>query len=127
MSLQSSPYILYSDGKGQIFEDTSLYVAGRAGWDAYPIDLDDWIELPNGGSLYELPERRGIGIDVETGEEINLFAENTQKVYQKEVQSYFKRIEATCMQYQIRYVPVSVDEKFEKILLTYLVEKQKFG
>lgn len=68
MSLQSSPYILYSDGKGQIFEDTSLYVAGRAGWDAYPIDVDDWIELPNGGSLYELPERRGIGIDVETGE-----------------------------------------------------------
>ena len=43
MSLQSSPYILYSDGKGQIFEDTSLYVAGRAGWDAYPIDVDDWI------------------------------------------------------------------------------------
>ena len=66
-------------------------------------------------------------IDVETGEEINLFAENTQEMYQKEVQSYFKTIEATCLQYQIRYVPVSVDEKFEKILLTYLVEKQKFG
>ena len=31
------------------------------------------------------------------------------------------------MQYQIRYVPVSVDEKFEKIMTTYLVEKQKFG
>ncbi|NBX27226.1 MAG: radical SAM protein [Chitinophagia bacterium] len=68
MSLQESPYILYSDGEGNIFEDTSLYVAGRAGWDAYPVPVEDWIELPNGGNLYELPGRRGIGIDVETGE-----------------------------------------------------------
>ncbi len=66
--LSSSPYIMYSDGQGNIFEDTSLYTAGRSGWDAYPIDVEDWIELPDGGSLYELPGRRGIGIDVETGE-----------------------------------------------------------
>ena len=66
--LSSSPYIMYSDGHGNIFEDTSLYTAGRSGWDAYPIDVEDWIELPDGGSLYELPGRRGIGIDVETGE-----------------------------------------------------------
>lgn len=63
-----SPYILYSDGKGNIFEDTSLYVVGRSGWDAMPIPEDEWIELPEGGSLYELPDRRGIGIDVVTGE-----------------------------------------------------------
>jgi hypothetical protein len=68
MSLQQSPYILYSDGEGNIFEDTSLYVTGRAGWDAYPVPEEDWIELPNGGNLYELPGRRGIGIDVETGQ-----------------------------------------------------------
>ncbi len=66
-------------------------------------------------------------IDLETGEEINLFAENTQEIYQKKVQEYFKSIETTCMQYQIKYVPVSVDEKFEKIMTTYLAEKQKFG
>lgn len=62
------PYLLYSDGKGNIFEDTSLYTVGRSGWDALPIEEEDWIELPEGGSLYELPERRGIGIDVKTGE-----------------------------------------------------------
>ena len=66
-------------------------------------------------------------IDVETGAEINLFAENTQEIYKKTVQDYFKVIETTCMQYQIKYVPVAVDEKFEKILMTYLAEKQKFG
>jgi len=68
MPLQQSPYILYSDGEGNIYEDTSLYVVGRAGWDAMPVDPADWIELPEGGNLYELPGRRGIGIDVETGE-----------------------------------------------------------
>ena len=66
--LQELPYILYSDGEGNIYEDTSLYVVGRAGWDAMPIDPADWIELPEGGNLYELPGRRGIGLDVETGE-----------------------------------------------------------
>jgi len=65
---QISPYILYSDSKGNIFEDTSLYVAGRSGWDAVPIPDDEWIELPAGGQLYELPGRRGIGIDVKTGD-----------------------------------------------------------
>ena len=63
-----SPYILYSDGNGNIFEDTSLYATGRTGWDAVPIPADEWIELPEGGQLYELPGRRGIGIDVETGD-----------------------------------------------------------
>jgi pyruvate-formate lyase-activating enzyme len=63
-----TPYILYSDSKGNIFEDTSLYVAGRSGWDALPIPSHEWIELPKGGQLYELPGRRGIGIDVKTGE-----------------------------------------------------------
>lgn len=61
-------YLLYSDGNGNIFEDTSLYVVGRSGWDAMPIPDEDWIELPDGGNLYELPGRRGIGIDVKTGD-----------------------------------------------------------
>ncbi|WP_346238555.1 radical SAM protein [Niabella insulamsoli] len=68
MALNQSPYVLYSDGKGNIFEDTSLYVTGRSGWDAMQIDSAEWMELPDGGSLYELPGRRGIGIDVATGE-----------------------------------------------------------
>ena len=68
LTLKHSPYILYSDGKGNIFEDTSLYVTGRSGWDACPVPSEEWIFLPAGGQLYELPGRRGIGIDVKTGE-----------------------------------------------------------
>lgn len=68
MKLDRTPYILYSDGKGNIFEDTSLHVTGRSGWDAMPVPDEEWIELPEGGSLYELPGRRGIGINAATGE-----------------------------------------------------------
>jgi pyruvate-formate lyase-activating enzyme len=61
-------FLLYSDGKGNIFEDTSLYVTGRSGWDAMPLQEDDFMEMPEGGQLYELPGRKGIGIDTGTGE-----------------------------------------------------------
>jgi len=68
MPLNASPYLLYSDGQGNIFEDTSLYAIGRSGWDALPVEPEDWIELPVGGNLYELPGRKGIGLDVKSGE-----------------------------------------------------------
>src|SRR3954462_14293620 len=66
--MNHSPYLLYSDGNGSIFEDQTLYAVGRAGWDAFPIPQDEWIELPKGGNLYELPGRKAIGIDVRSGE-----------------------------------------------------------
>jgi pyruvate-formate lyase-activating enzyme len=66
--LTHSPYLLYSDGNGNIYEDDTLYATGRSGWDAYPVENEDWIALPDGGQLYELPGRRGIGIDIQTGE-----------------------------------------------------------
>ena len=66
-------------------------------------------------------------IDLESGEEINLFAENIKNDYEKAVKMYFEKVANTCSLYKIKYVPVSVDESFEKIMSTYLVEKQKFG
>ncbi|MFK7980973.1 MAG: radical SAM protein [Saprospiraceae bacterium] len=63
-----SPYLLYSDGEGNVFEDTTLYACGRSGHYIQPVPTEDWILLPEGGSLYELPGRRGVGIDVRTGE-----------------------------------------------------------
>lgn len=66
-------------------------------------------------------------IDLETGEQVNLFAENVKNDYEKLVNAYFEKVANTCSQYKIKYVPVSIDEKFEKILTTYLAEKQKFG
>lgn len=68
MTLKHSPYVLYADTEGNVFEDKSLYAVGRAGWYCYPVPDEDWIELPDGGSLYNLPNRIPLGIDVKTGE-----------------------------------------------------------
>jgi hypothetical protein len=66
-------------------------------------------------------------IDLETGEAVNLFAENIKNDYEKLVKNYFDKVANTCALYKIKYVPVSVDESFEKVMTTYLIEKQKFG
>lgn len=66
-------------------------------------------------------------IDLETGEQINIFADNIKETYEEQVNLYFKDIAMTCAQNKIKYVPVAVEENFEKILTTYLVEKQMFG
>jgi uncharacterized protein (DUF58 family) len=66
-------------------------------------------------------------IDIETGDEINLFAENVKEEYEKGVNNYFKKLEQTCSQNKIKYIPVGVGENFEKVLTAYLVEKQNFG
>ncbi|RTY91385.1 DUF58 domain-containing protein [Flavobacterium sp. GT3R68] len=66
-------------------------------------------------------------IDVETGDEVNIFADNVKQEYEKLAENYFKKVALTCAQNKIKYVPVAVGENFEKILTTYLIEKQTFG
>lgn len=66
-------------------------------------------------------------IDLETGEEVAIFADNVKEAYEKEVKRYFKRLALTCAQNKIKYVPVNAGADFEKIIATYLVEKQNFG
>ena len=66
-------------------------------------------------------------IDLESGEEINIFADNIKETYENQVSNYFKKVAITCAQNKIKYVPVCVGANFEKILTTYLVEKQSFG
>ncbi len=66
-------------------------------------------------------------IDMESGEEVNIFADNVKQRYEEQVSSYFRKLELACAQNRIRYVPVHVGADFEKIITTYLVEKQRFG
>lgn len=66
-------------------------------------------------------------IDLESGDEINIFADSVKEAYETQVSNYFKKVALTCAQNKIKYVPVSAGVDFEKILTTYLVEKQSFG
>ncbi len=65
-------------------------------------------------------------VDVETGEYINLYADNIKDNYEKAVSAYFNDLKLKCGQYRIKYVDVDINESFNKILTTYMVERQKF-
>ena len=66
-------------------------------------------------------------IDVESGESVNLYADSIKENYAAAVTSYFEALKLKCMQYQIKYVPVDIHASFDKVLTTYLVERQRFG
>jgi uncharacterized protein (DUF58 family) len=66
-------------------------------------------------------------IDVETGDYINLYSENIKENYQKAVLNFFNEVKLKCGQYQIKYVEANINESFNKILTTYIVERQKFA
>lgn len=65
-------------------------------------------------------------IDLESGEVINIHANQVKEEYEKAVKSYFQEIKKTCQQYKIQYAPIDISEKFEKIMTHYLAEKQSF-
>ena len=65
-------------------------------------------------------------IDVETGEHINLYAENIKENYENAVVEYFDALRLKCGQYKIKYVEADINKDFNNILTTYMVERQKF-
>lgn len=65
--------------------------------------------------------------DVETGNHIDLYADNFKDSYRETVAKYFENLKMECAKYRIKYVQADIGEDFEKILTTYLVERQKFA
>lgn len=66
-------------------------------------------------------------VDVETGEYIDLYAKNMRVSYEEKIREYFRQIALQCAQYKIKYVEADTARDINKILLTYLLEKQKFS
>ncbi|APY10596.1 hypothetical protein BWZ22_04800 [Seonamhaeicola sp. S2-3] len=66
-------------------------------------------------------------IDVETGEFINLYADTVKENYNKKIKAYFTALQLKCAQYKIKYVEADINDNFNHILTTYMVERQKFA
>jgi len=64
-------------------------------------------------------------VDVETGERINVFAQNYREDYKRMMEEFFKQLKMKCMQYKIDYVPVDIHQGFEKVLSAYLLKRQQ--
>ena len=68
--LRKIPHLVYSDSHGNIFDDSELLMSGRSGVDAVALDVEDFIELPEGSDLFELPARHPIGFDKKSGKPV---------------------------------------------------------
>mgnify|MGYP006082640763 FL=1 len=64
-------------------------------------------------------------VDVETGEEVNVYAENVQEKYKESVESYFKYLKNKSLQYKIDYVPVDIHKGYNEVLTSYLISRKK--
>lgn len=65
-------------------------------------------------------------LDVETGEHINLYADNVKEQYREVVENYFQQLKLKCMQYKIDYVPVAINKGFHSVLSAYLIKRKQF-
>ena len=64
--------------------------------------------------------------DVETGETIDLYANNIKENYEAAVKTYFDNLRLKCVQYRIKYVEADINAGFNTVLTTYMIERQKF-
>lgn len=64
-------------------------------------------------------------VDMETGNEIKVHANNIREFYQKTVHDYFHEIKVKCGQYQIDVIPADITQGFDQILLPYLLKRSK--
>jgi pyruvate-formate lyase-activating enzyme len=69
---QISPSLVVSDGKGNVTDMENYRAIGVSGERILEIQPDEWIPLPDGSQLMELPGRLPVGIDRQTGEIVTL-------------------------------------------------------
>ncbi|MDF4201884.1 DUF58 domain-containing protein [Maribacter sp. SA7] len=65
-------------------------------------------------------------VDVETGEHIDLYADNIKEAYNERITAYLSDIKMKCAQYKIKYVDIDIHRDFSTVLNTFLVERNKF-
>ena len=63
-------------------------------------------------------------VDVETSQEINMYAENIKDSYKELVRNYFKELKNKCLQYKIDYVPVDIHKGYHEVLTAYLISRK---
>ena len=61
---KSTPYLVYCDNEGNLFEDTNYEAVGRVGNTIVRLKPEDFIELPEGSDFFFLKDRNPIGYDI---------------------------------------------------------------
>lgn len=74
---------------------------------------------------FDFADRPYVFVDVETGQELKLQPSQVREQYQTAVAKFKRELALKCGQYKIDFVPVDINEPFDKVLYSYLVKRSK--
>jgi uncharacterized protein (DUF58 family) len=64
-------------------------------------------------------------VDMESGEEIKLNPGEIKAQYKEQIQKFLSDLKLRCSQYRIDFVDCDINKGFDKVLLQYLIKRQK--
>ena len=76
---------------------------------------------------FELENRPYTLIDMETGEKMKIETNQIREQYQKAVSEYFEEISLRAKQYAVDFVEADINVGLEKVLVSYMLKRQKMG
>ena len=76
---------------------------------------------------FELENRPYTLIDMETGEKMKIETNQIREQYQKAVSEYFEEISLRAKQYAVDFVEADINGGLEKVLVSYMLKRQKMG
>lgn len=62
-------------------------------------------------------------VDMESGQEVKVHANNIREYYQDAIHKYYHEIQVKCGQYQIDVIPADITKGFDQILLPYMLKR----
>lgn len=74
---------------------------------------------------FDFAERPYLFVDVETGEEIKLQPSQVRDQYFQAMTQFKQELALKCGQYKIDFIPVDIQEPFEKVLYAYMIKRGK--
>ncbi|MGV3589697.1 MAG: DUF58 domain-containing protein [Adhaeribacter sp.] len=74
---------------------------------------------------FNFPDRPYVFVDIETGEEIKLQPSQVRTQYLQAMNQFKQELALKCGQYKIDFIPVDIQEPFEKVLMSYLIKRSK--
>jgi len=74
---------------------------------------------------FEFAERPYVFVDIETGQEIKLQPSQVRDHYTQAMSRFKQELALKCGQYKIDFIPVDIQDPFEKVLYAYLIKRGK--
>lgn len=74
---------------------------------------------------FDYADRSYLFVDMESGDEVKLQANQVRDLYKNKVKSYQDELRMKCLQYKIEYVEADIQQGYNQVLQTYLIRRSK--